>query len=130
MLGLDAALVTAISTAIVLVVGALGKGIMEIIKFLRENKAEKVSARNSADEAKEAVTQATSDIRSDITVIAQGMAHLNGRFDSVEQRLEVHGGRIDELGKSQSALLDLIAEVDKKVSAQPIQVAPLEVKVS
>lgn len=124
MLLFDEALVAAIASAIVLVIGAIVTGTVTIIKALREARADRVivaeETKRSVDEAKKQVSDNTDDIRRDITVIAEGMAKIDHRFTGLEKKIDNHGRRIDALGRDNGTLLNMIVEVDKKVSKVPV----------
>lgn len=121
MFGFDIAIIGAISTAAVVILGAMTKMAIEVIKALHEARDERaVMKKDSVEAAHEATTAATAakeiaasgteDIRNDLQVVVTGLARLDGRFTSLERK-------VVGLGKSQGDLLDMVVTLDTKVDS-------------
>lgn len=111
MFGLDAAAIAAIATLITATVGAITTAFVTVLKALREKRADNVSAGNKVDE-----------IKASINTLTDTVGGFGARFDAVEKRLDDQGKRMDGLGEAQDSLLDLIGQVDAKVTKAPRKV--------
>lgn len=110
-------LIAAIAGAIVTVATGLAVAAVKIISALKgireDNESKKV-------ELKVAASDAHDDLKGEVLKITDAVDSLGRKVDSrianIERKLDIHGRNINQLGKDQSVLLGMVADLDTKVS--------------